>query len=216
MDHISLTELKHELLQSKDLIILDFRAFEDFDQAFIPGSIYIGDQLSRYHHYLKMHADQTIYIVSEEGDKSKLILNKLGLEKIRIVADTIDVDSLSKANLLDLIITIEPDELAMDLPFDEKARIIDLRMEESYQAAHIKGAENIPLGEFADIGTIAEIEEHENIYLFSNESDASFAASLIKKQGLHNFRKIKGSMEAISDTKKIKIKKESQKEIIED
>jgi rhodanese-related sulfurtransferase len=156
-----------------------------------------------------LNSENTIYAVPhEDAVETKMTLNKLGFENITIIEQDFDVEKLSDIGLLDLIITIEPDELAMDLPFDEKAKIIDLRPESSFQASHIKDAENITLEEFADIGTIAEIEEHENIYLFSNENDTSFAGSLIKRQGLHNFRKIKGSLQEIAETNKVKIIKE--------
>jgi hydroxyacylglutathione hydrolase len=209
MDSIQLEDLKKALLLHKDTLILDFRPHDLFDQGFISSSIFIGDQISRYHRLLKLNSENIIYAVPhEDAVETKMTLNKLGFENITIIEQKFDVEKLSDVGLLDLIITIEPDELAMDLPFDEKAKIIDLRSENSFQASHIKDAENITLEEFADVGTIAEIEEHENIYLFSNENDTSFAGSLIKRQGLHNFRKIKGSLQEIAETNKVKIIKE--------
>lgn len=209
MDPIQLADLKKNLQPYKESLILDFRPHDLFDQGFITNSIFIGDQVGRYHRLLNINPEQEIYAVpNNDANEIKSILNKLGFENIRIIENGFDVNELSLVGLLDLIISIEPDELAMDLPFDEKAKIIDLRPEESYQASHIYEAINIPLQEFTDIGTIAEIEEHENIYLFSNDNDSTFAGSLIKRQGLHNFRKIKGSLQDIADTNKIKIIKE--------
>jgi len=209
MDSIQLEDLKKALILHKDTLILDFRPHDLFDQGFIISSIFIGDQISRYHRLLKLNSENTIYAVPhEDATETKMTLNRLGFENITIIEQDFDVEKLADIGLLDLIITIEPDELAMDLPFDEKAKIIDLRPENSFQASHIEAAENITLEEFADIGTIAEIEEHENIYLFSNENDTSFAGSLIKRQGLHNFRKIKGSLQEIAETNKVKIIKE--------
>ena len=209
MDPIQLADLKKFIQLDKETLILDFRSHDLFDQGFIASSIFIGDQIGRYHRLLNINPEQEIYAVPHSDAKeTKSILNKLGFENIKIIENGFDINELSQVGLLDLIITIEPDELAMDLPFDEKAKIIDLRAEESYQASHIDEAINITLQEFTDIGTIAEIEEHENIYLFSNDNDTSFTGSLIKRQGLHNFRKIKGSLQDIADTNKIKIIKE--------
>jgi rhodanese-related sulfurtransferase len=209
MDSIQLADLKNEIDLRKDILILDFRTNELFDQGFITGSIFIGEHISKYHRLLKINPEQAIYVVTDgTGDDVKTILNKLGFESVKMIKEKIDIQSLSEVRLLDLMITIDPDEFAMDLPFDEKARVIDLRSEQLFQASHIEDAENITLEEFTDIGTIAEIEEHENIYLFSNDNDTSFAGSLIKKQGLHNFRKIKGNLQDIAETNKIKIIKE--------
>jgi len=63
------------------------------------------------------------------------------------------------------------------------------------------------LEEFSDVGTIAEIEENENIYLYGNPDDVSFVGSLIKRQGVHNFRKIQARFEDIAATENIKIEK---------
>ena len=209
MDSIQLEDLKKELSLIKNTLILDFRPHDQFDEGFITGSVFIGDQISKYHRLLNINTEQVIYAVPhQDAEETNTILNKLGFETIKIIENTFDVTQLSELGLLDLIITIEPDELAMDLPFDDKAKIIDLRPEILFQASHIEDAENITLEEFTDIGTIAEIEEQENIYLFSNDNDTSFAGSLIKRQGLHNFRKIKGTLKEIEETNKIKIIKE--------
>jgi hypothetical protein len=66
------------------------------------------------------------------------------------------------------------------------------------------------LAEFSDVGTIAEIEENENIYLYGNPDDISFVASLIKIQGIHNFRKIQASFQEIAATENIKIHKTTE------
>jgi hypothetical protein len=131
----------------------------------------------------------------------------MGFENVKTIVPFEDITELAQLGLLDLMISIDPDELAMDLPFDEKARIIDLREEDQFEKAHIEGAENITLEEFSDVGTIAEIEENENIYLYGNPDDVSFVGSLIKRQGVHNFRKIQARFEDIAATENIKIKK---------
>ena len=168
----------------------------------------IGSQIVKKTRLLKLPPEQEILVLITEKETETIeVFNKMGFENVKIVTPFEDITELSQLGLLDLMISIDPDELAMDLPFDDKARIIDLREEDLFEKAHIEGAENITLEEFSDVGTIAEIEENENIYLYGNPDDVSFVGSLIKRQGVHNFRKIQAKFEDIAATENIKIEK---------
>jgi len=205
---ITLADIQHRIAQNQEIILLDCRTAASFDEAYIAGSIYVGNQIVKKTRLLKLPPEQEILILLEEKETETIeIFNKMGFENVKTVVPFEDITELAQLGLLDLMISIDPDELAMDLPFDEKARIIDLREEDQFEKAHIEGAENITLEEFSDVGTIAEIEENENIYLYGNPDDVSFVGSLIKRQGVHNFRKIQARFEDIAATENIKIEK---------
>jgi hypothetical protein len=208
MGMITLADIQHRIAQNQEIILLDCRTAASFDEAYIAGSIYVGNQIVKKTRLLKLPPEQEILILLEEKETETIeIFNKMGFENVKTVVPFEDITELAQLGLLDLMISIDPDELAMDLPFDEKARIIDLREEDQFEKAHIEGAENITLEEFSDVGTIAEIEENENIYLYGNPDDVSFVGSLIKRQGVHNFRKIQARFEDIAATENIKIEK---------
>lgn len=205
---ITLADIQHRIAQNQEIILLDCRTAASFDEAYIAGSIYVGNQIVKKTRLLKLPPEQEILILLEEKETETIeIFNKMGFENVKTVVPFEDITELAQMGMLDLMINIDPDELAMDLPFDEKARIIDLREEDQFEKAHIEGAENITLEEFSDVGTIAEIEENENIYLYGNPDDVSFVGSLIKRQGVHNFRKIQARFEDIAATENIKIEK---------
>lgn len=205
---ITLADIHHKIAQNQEITLLDCRTAASFDEAYIAGSIFVGNQIVKKTRLLKLPPEQEILILIEEKETETIeIFNKMGFENVKTVVPFDDITELAQLGLLDLMISIDPDELAMDLPFDEKARIIDLREEDQFEKAHIEGAENITLEEFSDVGTIAEIEENENIYIYGNPDDVSFVGSLIKRQGVHNFRKIQASFEVIAATENIKIKK---------
>ena len=205
---ITLADIHHKIAQNQEITLLDCRTAASFDEAYIAGSIFVGNQIIKKTRLLKLPPQQEILILIEEKETETIeIFNKMGFENVKTIVPFEDVTELAQLGLLDLMISIDPDELAMDLPFDEKARIIDLREEDQFEKAHIEGAENITLEEFSDVGTIAEIEENENIYIYGNPDDVSFVGSLIKRQGVHNFRKIQASFEVIAATENIKIKK---------
>jgi len=98
----------------------------------------------------------------------------------------------------DLIIEVEVDELAMDIPFDEYLMILDVRSEEDFNKSHIQNAVSLPLADMGDPGSMSELDEHFNIYILSeNGENSTLAASLLKKQGIHNVRIVTGGWQAV-------------------
>ncbi len=60
---------------------------------------------------------------------------------------------------IDLIVNIDADEFAMDLPFDPKLKVVDVRRETEFADGHVPAARNIPLETLTDPGTMAEFED---------------------------------------------------------
>jgi rhodanese-related sulfurtransferase len=103
---------------------------------------------------------------------------------------------------VDLIIDVEVDELAMDIPFDEYLMVLDCRTEADFDKSHIKNSVSLPLADMGDPGSMSELDEHFNIYILTENGDNStLAASLLKKQGIHNIRMVLGGWEAVQSLK---------------
>lgn len=110
---------------------------------------------------------------------------------------------------LDMIIEIEADELAMDLPFDPNIVVLDVRRHTEFGEGHVKNATNLPLNEMTDPASMSHLEETQNIYVHCASGYRSvIAASLLKRQGIHNLRNIAGGWAKIKEEKKIEIEKE--------
>jgi rhodanese-related sulfurtransferase len=110
---------------------------------------------------------------------------------------------------LDMIIDIEADELAMDLPFDPNLIVLDVRRETEYADGHVKDAINLPLNEMTDPATMAQFDEEQNLYVHCAGGYRSvIAASLLKRQGIHNLRNILGGWGKIKEQEKIIVEKE--------
>jgi rhodanese-related sulfurtransferase len=104
---------------------------------------------------------------------------------------------------IDLIIDVEADELMMDMPHDEKLIVLDVRRETEYADGHLKDAMNLPLNDMTDPGRMANLEEDENIYVHCAGGYRSvIAASLMKRQGIHNLRNVLGVGERSNNRKK--------------
>ena len=110
---------------------------------------------------------------------------------------------------VDMIIDVEADELAMDLPFDDKIVVLDVRREAEFADGHVKDAVHMPLSEMNDVTTMATLEEDQNIYVHCAGGYRSvIASSLLKRQGIHNLRNVLGGYGKIKEQEKIEIVKE--------
>jgi rhodanese-related sulfurtransferase len=110
-----------------------------------------------------------------------------------------------------MIINVEADELAMDIPFDDHLVIIDVRRETEFGDSHVADAINIPLSDLTDPANMGNIEDDQNLYIHCAVGYRSvIAASLFKRQGIHNLRNVAGGFEAIKLQPKIDIVKEDR------
>jgi rhodanese-related sulfurtransferase len=111
---------------------------------------------------------------------------------------------------IDLVINIEADELAMDIPFDERLLVVDVRKETEFADGHVVDAMNLPLGELTDPGSMAALEEDQNLYVHCGGGYRSvIACSLLKRQGFHNLRNVLGGWSKIKEQEGIPTVKES-------
>ena len=208
---LTVEEFKNKL-QEPDTIILDTRQPEIFMQQFIPGAINIGLE-GRFAEWAGslLPFDKPILLVTDQGSEKETIvrLARVGFSKIAGCLDGGFKSWTNAGEPIDMIIDIEPDELAMDIPFDDKLVVIDVRREPEFADGHIRGAINIPLDEMTDPASMANIEEDHNVYVHCAGGYRSvIAASLLKRQGIHNLRNIVGGWNKIKEQEKIEIDKE--------
>lgn len=178
------------------IFVLDTRNANEFTNGFIPGSISIGLE-GRFAEWAGslLSFDEPMILVTEEGKERETIvrLARVGFDKIEGYLLGGYSAWQEAGEPTDMIINVEADELAMDLPFDENLVIVDVRKETEYASEHIKEAINIPLNDLTDPGSMANLEDRHNIYVHCAGGYRSvIAASLIKKQGIHNLRNVIG------------------------
>lgn len=189
--------------KQSNTFILDTRHATAFTQGFIPGSISIGLE-GRFAEWAGslLPFDQNIILVTEPGKEKESIIRlaRVGFEKIIGYLDGGYEAWVNAGERIDMIVDVEADELAMDLPFDENLVVVDVRKETEFGNGHVKDAVNIPLNDMMDPGSMANLEEHHNIYVHCAGGYRSvIAASLIKRQGIHNLRNILGGWNKIKE-----------------
>ena len=190
-----------ELKKDGDTLILDTRHASVFINGFIPESIFIGLE-GRFAEWagILLPFDKKILLVTEPGQEKDTIvrLARVGFEKIIGYLDGGFESWRNADEKIDIIIDVEPDELAMDLKFDENLLVLDVRKELEYDVEHLSESMNIPLENLIDPASMTDLEENFNIYIHCAGGYRSvIASSLIKRQGIHNIRNVAGGFDAI-------------------
>ncbi|HMK04025.1 MAG TPA: MBL fold metallo-hydrolase, partial [Ferruginibacter sp.] len=196
-------------LQQEDAIILDTRHADVFTKGFIPGSIFIGLE-GRFAEWAgsMLPFDKAIILVTEPGKEEETVvrLSRVGFDKMQGYLKGGFETWVNAGEPIDIIIDVESDELAMDIPHDPNLLVVDVRRETEFADGHIKGAKNLPLNEITDVLNLAQFEDTQNLYVHCAGGYRSvIAASLLKKEGIHNLRNVLGGWGKIKNEKTIKI-----------
>ncbi|MEO8109877.1 MAG: MBL fold metallo-hydrolase [Ginsengibacter sp.] len=208
---LSVKDLKKKM--SEDVIILDTRRSEEFKNAFIPGSIFIGLE-GRFAEWAGslLPFDQRIILVTKEGMEEETVIRlaRVGFENVEGYLKG-GIEAWKKAGeIADMIIDVEADELAMDIPFDDNLTVVDVRKPNEFAEGHVADAVNINLADMTDLALIAQFEESQNLYVHCAGGYRSLiACSILKRQGYHNLRNIAGGWAKIKEEKSIKVQKEA-------
>jgi glyoxylase-like metal-dependent hydrolase (beta-lactamase superfamily II)/rhodanese-related sulfurtransferase len=207
---LSVAEVKEAL--AGNTIVLDTRPALQFTQGFVPGSIFIGLE-GRFAEWAGslLPFNQPLILITEAGNERETIvrLARVGFSQVVGYLQGGFEAWVTAGEPIDLIIDVEADELAMDIPFDENLVVLDVRKPAEFADGHVKEARNIPLDELIDPAAMAEIEEEQNVYVHCAGGYRSvIAASLLKRQGIHNLRNVVGGWARIKEQKNIETVKE--------
>lgn len=199
---ITAEELHTWIKSERKIVVLDTRPANQFEEGFVPGAIFIGLE-GRFAEWAGslLPYDTDMVLITEPGKEEEAVIRLARVGFSRMIGCLQGgYDAWVKAGYeKDLLITIEPDELMMDLPFDEHLLVLDVRKAAEYDGGHLEEAENLPLDLMKDPGTMAMIEDTDNVYVYCAGGYRSMiACSLLKKEGIHNIRNIAGGYKAIS------------------
>lgn len=199
---------------AEDRLILDTRPASLFAEGFIPGSVFIGLE-GRFAEWAGslLPFDKPMVLVTRVGEERETVIRlaRVGFSKIEGYLEG-GFEAWDQAGeTKDMVINVEADELAMDIPFDDNLVVVDVRRETEYADGHVKDAVNLPLQEMTDPGNLAQIEDHHNLYVHCAGGYRSMiAVSLLKREGIHNLRNVLGGWSVIKDQKGIEVEKETR------
>jgi hydroxyacylglutathione hydrolase len=176
--------------------ILDTRPSTVFTEGFVPNAISIGLD-GRFAEWAGglLPFSQPLILVTEPGKEEETIIRlaRVGFDKVEGYLEGGYEAWKASGKATDMIIDVEPEELAMDIPFDEKLQVLDVRKVGEYDAGHVKDAQNMPLNELIDPLNMAQIDDEANLYVHCAGGYRSvIACSILKKEGFHNLRNVLG------------------------
>jgi hydroxyacylglutathione hydrolase len=208
---LSIEDFK-KLISDDDTICLDTRPSAEFTEGYVPGSINIGLE-GRFAEWAGslLPFDKPIVLVTLPGkEKETLVrLARVGFAQMCGYLNGGFEKWKSAGERIDLVVNIDADEFAMDLPFDPKLKVVDVRRETEFADGHVPGARNIPLETLTDPGMMAEFDDSDNIYIHcAGGYRSAIACSLFKRQGIHNLHNIVGGWEEIKKIDGLEIVKE--------
>ncbi len=197
--------------EQDDVIILDTRNASLFSQGFIPGAVSIGLE-GRFAEWAGslLPFDKDIFLVTEKDREKESVIRlaRVGFDKINGYLEGGFETWKEAGEPIDMIINVDADELAMDIPFDEHLIPLDVRREVEFADGHVRGAVNLPLLSLSDPGSMAAIHDNDNLYLYCGSGYRSvIASSLLKRQGVHNLRNVSGGWNEIKEEGKIETEK---------
>lgn len=204
-------EVCRALLET-DITVLDTRSADHFADGFIPGSIFIGLE-GRFAEWaatlLPFH--RPILLVTDPGREEEAVtrLARVGFTRFAGFLQGGFESWKAAGEATDMLINVEADELAMDLPFDPNLLPLDVRRITEYADGHVKGALNLPLADFTDPALIAGLEEERNLYIYCAGGYRSvIACSLLKREGIHHLRNVTGGWSKIKEESRIPVEKD--------
>ncbi|MFT4061716.1 MAG: MBL fold metallo-hydrolase [Edaphocola sp.] len=190
-------------------VILDTRPSSIFTEGFVPDAISIGLD-GRFAEWAGsiVPFDKEIILVTEIGKEEETVvrLARVGLDKIAgYLAGGFDAWAAA-GKKTDMIIDVEPEELAIDMPFDNKLLVLDVRKPAEFENGHVKGAQNLPLNEMTNPLHMAQVDDAANLYVHCAGGYRSvIACSLLKREGFHNLRNVLGGYGKIKDVQGVPV-----------
>ena len=186
-----------------DWLLIDTRPAISFTEGFIPGAISIGLE-GRFAEWAGalLPFNQPFLLITEAGKEAESVtrLARVGFDQMKGYLLGGFEAWKAAALPIDMIIDIEADEFAMDMAFDDKVLVVDVRKEQEFEQGHVPGAVNIPLASMTDPLSMASLDDTQHLYVHCAGGYRSvIAASLLKRQGFHQLRNILGGWKAIEE-----------------
>ncbi|MEY4886278.1 MAG: hypothetical protein RL151_1587 [Bacteroidota bacterium] len=208
-------DFKKLMDEDENIIVLDGRHADVFAEGHIPGAILIS-----FNEYFEqwlttlIPSGRKILLVCDEQDATSMAeqLDRSG-RSIPLGWLEGGMDAwLANHQEFHLVIRVEADELAMDLPYDERLLVVDVRTEAEFAEGHVRDAMNIPMRSLSDTMTLSLIEEEQHLYICGSSDEKSMmAASVLLHQGYTQLRTVDGGWDVIRKQKGIPIEKETDK-----
>jgi glyoxylase-like metal-dependent hydrolase (beta-lactamase superfamily II)/rhodanese-related sulfurtransferase len=181
--------------------IIDTRLADFFEHGFVPGSINFGLN-GQYAIWaatvLDIHAKVVLVCIPGTEKESIERLSRVGFDNMLGYLDGGFETWRDLGKKYDMIISISPEELALDSKHNPRALILDVRKPGEFKDGHVAKAKNIQLSELMD--KAEEIDkEQECLVHCAGGYRSMVAASILKQKGFINVKNVWGGYAKIKE-----------------
>ncbi len=184
------------------LPVIDTRPLEKLMNGYIRGSITIpnDDNLEKWIH--KLIGQNQDFLLVDDHDNIEQTLHTLQTETLQNVKGflRVGIEGWIKAEQpMDMLISIEKEELTLDFKHDNDIKLLDVRSKEDYGKGHLRNAINMPINHLEDY--LNYFSTDDKLYVYSQEgSESIIAVSLLRRQGFYYSRNIESGFVDLQDT----------------
>jgi glyoxylase-like metal-dependent hydrolase (beta-lactamase superfamily II)/rhodanese-related sulfurtransferase len=199
----TLTPDEFELaVENTEALILDTRDSAVFYKGFIPQSINIGlnGDFAPWVGALIVDVKQPILLVTDLGKEEESVtrLSRVGFDNVIGHLQGGFAAWLQAGKEADVVDRITAAQFAKEVKIGED-KVIDIRKDTEYAAAHVDEAYNRPLAFINE--WVKDINPEEHFYIHCAGGYRSMiAASILQARGYRNFTEVEGGFSAISKT----------------
>lgn len=182
-------------------LVLDTRNASDFHQGFVPNSINIGlkGDFAPWVGAMIVDVHQPILLVSDPGTEEEVItrLSRVGFDHVLGYLEGGFESWKNSGKEIDTIHRISAQDFAAK--FSDDSKVIDVRKESEYDAAHVEKAYRRPLADINEWANTLNNDEHFFIHCAGGYR-SMIAASILNSRGIRNFTEIDGGFNKIKET----------------
>lgn len=180
-------------------LVLDTRTPDDFEKGFIPGAINIGlNGMFAIWAGTVLDITKKLVLVCDQGKEEESLtrLARVGYENVAGYLSGGFNTWLTSGNKIDLITSIEPDDLVKKVK--ENAIVLDVRKISEAESGHIAGAIVLPLSDLQE--NIDLVNKEEPVYIHCAGGYRSMiATSILKSKGFTNVINVHHGWSKIKD-----------------
>jgi glyoxylase-like metal-dependent hydrolase (beta-lactamase superfamily II)/rhodanese-related sulfurtransferase len=186
------------LIESKDILILDTRKVDNFANGFIKNSLFIGldGQFAPWVGAMIPNVNQQIVLVTDVGQEEETVkrLARVGYDHVLGYLEG-GFDTWRNSNLpIETIERIDAEKFAQEI--QRHPVVIDVRKPGEFAVEHVVDAKNIPLDYINE--NLTNFPKEPFLLHCAGGYRSMIAASVLKKNGFHDFVDVIGGFSAIS------------------
>jgi len=188
-----------DLMNLKNVIVLDVRHQNEFRQGFIPGSIFIGlkGSFAPWAGSIIKDLSTKILLVCDNGFEEEAILrlSRVGFDNCLGYLDG-GISSWTSGNNIDIVESISADDLSKII---DSVNLIDVRKSGERSNGYLLNSKHISLDDFQE--KINEIDTHNSNYVHCAGGYRSMiACSILKRNGYSKVVDVKGGFSSIRNS----------------